>query len=268
MRRSKIAAMVAYLVLSLPGCNVLREANILSPSLESEMGSSTAESVQREYGVLAAYPIQSYLDKLGERLLDNSDDPSSSDYHFRLLDTDDVNAFAVPGGWVYVTRGLVTRCKDEAVLAGVLGHEIAHVTQRHGGKHVTRNAALAVAAAVAHGFDDEPTIVRQVAGVAAYFGGALVSLKYNRDHESQADTLGVKTAYRSGFDPVGLIHFFQFLEEYSPSSGLGWLSTHPKHDDRAQRLESVITHLEPRDGLIQNSHEFRVFKKYVSRWGT
>ena len=106
MRRAKIAGMVAYRVLSLPGCNVLREANILSPSLESEMGSSTAESVQREYGVLAAYPIQSYLDKLGERLLDNSDDASSSDYHFRLLDTDEGNAFAFPGGWISVPLAL------------------------------------------------------------------------------------------------------------------------------------------------------------------
>lgn len=255
--------LVVQWAVPLTGCDILREANALSPSMEAELGVSTAASVEDEYGIVTDSPVQSYLDRIGADLVLHSDDPTSGLYRFRMLDTNEVNAFAVPGAWVYVTKGLVAMCVREAELVGVLGHEIAHVTSRHGGKSVTRNVAVLLAAVAARGLDEEPSVVREAGGVAVYLGGTLISMRFSREHETQADTLGVQTAYRAGYDPEGIVWFFERLEQLSPSVGPGWLSSHPKNEDRVLTTLEVIERMRSRHSLVRDSANYRAFRRYV-----
>jgi predicted Zn-dependent protease len=227
--------------LLLNGCAVnpvsgRQEFMLVSESDEIRLGKATDSEIARTYGLYQDDALQAYLEALGQQLARKSHRPELP-FRFKVLDSAVVNAFAVPGGYVYVTRGILAYLNNEAELAGVLGHEIGHVTARHSAQQISRAQIAQLGLGIGSILSDN------FAGFAglAQFGVSALFLKFSRDNERQADDLGVEYAMRSGFDATQMADFFRTLERLRPESdqkGLpSWLSTHPDPPDRIRSIQ-------------------------------
>jgi len=207
------------------------ELMLLSEKDEIRLGRKTDSQVVRQYGLYEDKRLTAYLNELGQRLARVSHRPSLP-YHFKIVDSPVVNAFAVPGGYVYITRGILAYLNSEAELAGVMGHEIGHITARHTAEQYTRATLAQLGLGLGMVFSD----TFRAFGDLAQFGVGMMFLKFSRDNERQADDLGVEYASRTGYDASQLARFFETLErmeEKGGRSGLpGWFSTHPNPEDR------------------------------------
>lgn len=227
-----------------------RSLTLLSWEQEMQMGADAAPQFTAQFGgAVASTSANRFVNRVGHRLLNGIEDGVPElEWEFTLLDSDVINAFALPGGKVFLSRGLAQRLDSEAQLAGVLGHEIGHVTARHGNQRISKqlgfNIALGVAA-VAVGVADEDSKVREVgqyAVPALAIGGNVVLLKYGRDEESEADMLGVRYMTRAGYNPMGQVQVMQVLAAASGGGArqIEWLSTHPYPETRIARLQELI----------------------------
>ena len=256
--------MAGFLVLA--GCSVNpatgdREINFVSESQEIEMGRESDKSILAQYGVYEDITLEQYVDKVGKKLAAVSERPSL-EWHFRLLDSPVVNAFALPGGYIYMTRGIVAAMNSEAQLAGVLGHEIGHVTARHTAKQITRSQLAGVG--LLAGMILSPEIARY--GDVLQQGVGLMFLKFGRDAENQADELGIRYAIKAGYDPRAIPGTYDMLKRLAERSGGGglptWLSTHPDPGDRKNRTntlahEAVMAREGGERGLVVNEDAFK-----------
>lgn len=242
-----IAAMLPALLL-LSNCSVnpatgKQQVNFFSEAEEIEMGRQADEEIVAQVGLYDDPELQAYVEELGQELAAKSERPSLP-WSFKVLDDPAVNAFALPGGYVYVTRGIMSHLESEAELATVIGHEIGHVTARHGvnqmSKQILAMAGVGIAAVVA-GVDEE------WAGVAA-LGMGLLFLKHGRDDERQADELGLRYSQRVGFDLRESSQVFDLLDRVSQVEGAGrlpnWLATHPDPGARRVRVQEKVAALE------------------------
>ncbi|MGV3527815.1 MAG: M48 family metalloprotease [Flavisolibacter sp.] len=203
---------------------------LMSEEQEIQMGKEADPQIIQQFGLYNDQALQTYIDQLGQQLVKVSHRPNI-EYHFRVLNSDVVNAFAVPGGYVYFTRGIMGYLNDEAEFAGVLGHEIGHITARHTVAQ-QRNAMLGQIGILA-GMVLSPTIAQF--GEALSQGYSLLLLKYGRDAERQSDDLGVEYSSKLGYDAQRMADFFQVLEKMGEDSGQElptFLSTHPNPGDR------------------------------------
>ena len=213
-----------------------REFSLVSEGQEIAMGREADPQIVAQLGLYPDSAVQRYVSDLGLRLAAQSERPDLP-WTFRVLDDPTVNAFALPGGFIYITRGILTHLESEAQLVGVLGHEIGHVTARHSASQMSR-AQLAQIGLVAGMVFSET--VRDYAGVASQSLG-LLFLKFGRDDESQADELGIRYMTRVGYDPRELAGVMTMLSRTSDlASGGGrapeWLSTHPDPDNRSESI--------------------------------
>jgi predicted Zn-dependent protease len=232
------------------------ERTVMDESSEIALGKKQHEEVLKEYGVYKNAAVQAYVNTLGQRLAAQSH-RKQLQWHFTVLDSPEINAFALPGGYVYVTRGIMAYMGDEADLAGVIGHEIGHVTARHGAQRATKqqNAGLGVFAASILGAVLESQGVAgagQAAGQAAQSVAAGLIASYGREQELQADGLGAEYLSRTRYDPRNMIAVINVLKDQErfaadlareqgrpPPSGSNWLASHPSNDQRLQ----IITQL-------------------------
>lgn len=176
--------------------------------------------------------LLNYIGTLGQALANISDRPGIN-YYFAVLNTDEPNAFATPGGYVFLSRGLLKMLKNEAELAGVLGHEIAHVSHRHALKALERNKKLAGLGSLTIGaMGADPELFNKVIEEAAE---NLFSHGLDKDFEYEADTVGTEYAYRLGYQPEGLKNFLTVLNARSGHNSIFW-STHPSPQDRLNNL--------------------------------
>ncbi len=214
-----------------------RQISFVSTSREAQMGRESDPAVIEQYGVYGDSAVGHYVDSVGQKLASVSELPTLG-WHFRLLDSPVVNAFAIPGGYIYITRGILAYLNSEAQLAGVLGHEIGHVTARHSAQQITRSQIAGVgllASAVFVG------AIRPYTGLASE-GLGLLFLKYSRDDESQADELGIGYATRAGYDPRVIPSTYAMLKRVGERQGdnlPGFLSTHPDPGDREIRTSQL-----------------------------
>lgn len=233
-----------------------RSLTILSWEQEKAMGAEAAPQFTAEFGgPVQSAQIQSYVDQVGRRLLAQIEsEVPPLDWEFTLLDSEVINAFALPGGKVFMTRGLASKLSSEAELAGVLGHEIGHVTARHGNQRMSKQIGFNIllgAAAVGVGIADDDSDVRkygQYAVPALAVGGNVVLLKYGRDEESQADALGIRYMARAGYHPKGQRNVMQVLASMDSGSSARppeWLSTHPFPESRIDRINEIIAEQYP-----------------------
>ncbi len=234
-----------------------RSLTLLSWNEEKAMGAEAAPQFTAEFGgAVSDEPLQRYVTQVGQRLVAQIEPevPSDLEWEFTLLDSDVINAFALPGGKVFMTRGLASRFTDEAQLAGVLGHEIGHVTARHGNQRMSKQIGFNIlmgAAAVGVGIADSDSDIRkygQYAVPALAVGGNVVLLKYGRDEESQADQLGVRYMARAGYNPTAQREVMEILQQASGSSAgrsPEWLSTHPYPETRIERLNQILAEQYP-----------------------
>jgi predicted Zn-dependent protease len=254
------------LVLLLPalvllgGCSVNpatgeRSFTLLSWEEEKQMGAEAAAGLAAQFGGEVNETIaSSYVKEVGQKLLTGIE-PAVPDleWEFTLLNDDLINAFALPGGKVYITRGLAAKLNNEAELAGVLGHEIGHVTARHGNQRISKQIGFNVAlgaAAVVVGTSSSDSDINKYGSVglpAMAIGGNVVLLKYGRDEESEADMLGLRYMSRAGYDPIAQQRVMEVLLE--TSSGVArqpeWLSTHPYPETRIERIKRLLAELYP-----------------------
>ncbi|MEA5614569.1 M48 family metallopeptidase [Nodularia spumigena] len=267
--------------LLLTGCSTnpatgSRSLTLLSWSEEKAMGAEAAPQFTAEFGgPVPDEQLQRYVTEVGQRLVAQVEPevPSDLEWEFILLDSDVINAFALPGGKVFMTRGLASRFTDEAQLAGVLGHEIGHVTARHGNQRMSKQIGFNIligAAAVGVGIADSDSDVRkygQYAVPAMAVGGNVVLLKYGRDEESQADQLGVRYMARAGYNPIAQREVMEVLQAASGSNAGAppeWLSTHPYPETRIERLNQILAEQYP--DAATNPAYSRAQQRYQSQF--
>ena len=220
-----------------------REVSFMSEAQEIQIGQQQDAEVRREMGVYRDAALQEYVSGIGMKLARASERPDLP-WHFTVVDSPAVNAFALPGGYIYITRGILPFLDNEAQLAGVLGHEIGHVTARHAAQQYSRSTEAQLGLLVGS------ILVPQTRPLAQLgeSGFGLLFLKYSRDDEAQADGLGVKYAARTGWDPAGVPQMLTTLgriEEVSDNKGVpNWLSTHPAPEDRVQRVSAAVQQAE------------------------
>lgn len=224
-----------------------RQLSLISENQEIQMGLEADPSVVSSMGLDPDSGRQRYVRELGMRLAKVSERPNLP-WTFRVIDDPVVNAFAIPGGHIYVTRGILAHLNSEAELASVLGHEIGHVTARHSVTQMSQQELMQLGFVV--GVALKPDLAKY-AGVASQ-GMQLLFLKYSRDDESQADQLGLRYMRRGGYDVRRMPEVFALLERVSQASGGGrvpdWLSTHPNPVNRAGAITRAIAAL-PADSL-------------------
>ena len=231
------------------GCSVnpatgKRQLALIGEQQEIAMGREADGQISRQLGLYDDEAIQSYVAALGARLAAQSERPHLP-WTFRVVDDEVVNAFALPGGFIYVTRGILTHMGSEAELAGVVGHEIGHVTARHGVSQMSKSMLAQIGLGVGSVLSPE---VANLAGLAES-GLGLLFLKYGRDDERQADELAVRYAVRTGYDPRAMVDVFDLLGRVSAgatgSGDLpGWLLTHPDPGARREETSKRVAALE------------------------
>lgn len=217
-----------------------KELSLLSNSQEIQLGAEADPGIVAQYGLYDDPKIAKYVDELGQKMAKISHRPTLQ-FHFRVLDSPVINAFALPGGYVYITRGILAYMNSEAELAGVIGHEIGHITARHGAKAYTRAQLAQVGFGVGYLFSET---FRQFSDVAQ-MGVGLLFLRFSRDQERQSDELGVAYSTKVGYDATHMSHFFGTLSNLRGLSGTdsggaleSWFSTHPDpHDREAKTLQ-------------------------------
>ena len=239
-RTRVLAALVAAALASACASNPVsgrREVSLISEADEIALGRHGDSEIRREMGVYADEELQRYVSGIGQRLASVSHRPMLP-WTFTVVDVPAVNAFALPGGYIYVTRGLLAHLGDEAELAGVLGHEVGHVTARHASKQYTRAAGGGLGVLLASIFVPgvRPFSDLASAGLGTWF------LKYGRDDELESDRLGVEYASKAGWDPESVPRFLETLSRLDAMSARGvpnWLSTHPDPGSRVVKARPV-----------------------------
>jgi predicted Zn-dependent protease len=254
-RSCPVIGIVLFLSLFLPSCaqNLVtkqRQVKFISEKTEIEIGRKAKEQIVKEYGTYKDLEWQIYLDQVGQRVAKCSDRPELQ-YDFTIIDTEILNAFAVPGGFVFVTRGLLAECRDEAELAIVLGHEITHIAAWHGIEMLQKAGllgtltALSVVGGAALGAGEAAIALAQAASIYEN----LYLLGYGRNNELQADQYGALYAARAGYDPEAMLTFFQRLDVIEKEEMAGqhlspyWLD-HPPTQERLKRSAKWIAQVE------------------------
>jgi predicted Zn-dependent protease len=243
-------------------------ARLLSPEAERKIGEETKKQILEQYRVLQSTDVTAYVDRVGQKIARLSDRPTV-DYEFTVLDNDLVNAFAAPGGFVFVTRGLLESMNDEAELAMVLGHEIAHVAALHGVQMIQKEMgqnALTILGTVGAAVTLGPEAMLMVANTADLFS-SLYLLGYSRDKELEADKLGLQYMLRAGYDPQGSLSFLKQLGKLDKDEQRGWdlyFRTHPSTTERIKIIESLVG-VEPRDQAHSYAGAFQAMKEFLPR---
>ena len=235
--------------------------NWFSIEKEIALGKSLAQEVERSSKLIDDPVVTEYVNRVGQNLVRNSD--AKVPFTIKVIDSDEVNAFALPGGFFYVNSGLILRAQEESELAGVMAHEISHVTARHGTCQATKGELMQLASIPAMIF-----IPYSMAGYAMYQGLnlaiPLTFLKFSRDAEREADFLGIQYMYKAGYDPNSYVTFFERIqadEKRRPGTIPKAFSTHPPTPERIENTQKEIARSLPaRQEYIVTTSEFDTVK--------
>jgi predicted Zn-dependent protease len=258
---SKIFAVsIAFsLVALLTGCDV-------SQDQEVAIGEQNAQEINAQLPLVTDPYITAYINELGDTIASRT---SRADlrWHFYVVNSHQVNAFALPGGFVYVNRGLIESTDRADELAGVLGHEIGHVIQRHSVKQMQNQQKIGVVASLACTLTN--LCDSQLGQVAVNVGGNAVIARHSRGDEMQADSEAVENVLKVNIDPEGIPALFEVLiaqRQRNPSIVEGWFSTHPLEESRIEHARGLIARsgADQASGLMQNISSYAEFKRRVA----
>jgi predicted Zn-dependent protease len=216
-----------------------RQISFMSEEQEIQTGRELDAEVRQQMGVYRDEQLEKYVEDIAMRLARQSQRPNLP-WHFTIIDSPAVNAFALPGGYIYITRGILPYLDNEAQLAGVLGHEIGHVAARHSAQQYTRSAATSMGVLIGSIFMPQVRPFGQLAetGLGAMF------LKYSRENELQADSLGTEYAAAGGWDPAqvpAVLTTLARIDQISDRNGTpNWLQTHPQPENRVERVQATV----------------------------
>ena len=250
-------------VLALPVAGgACASAGSVSTQQEVQLGAQSAAEINRQIPIVQNANIHNYINQLGNSIAQRAD-PRGIGYRFYVVNSSQVNAFAIPGGHVYINRGLIERSSNMSEVAGVLAHEIGHVVERHGIEQMAQqqNASLGVNLAYIL-LGRQPSGVEQAGlqvGAGAFFA------RHSREAEREADADAVRFLAQSGINPQGMVTMFQKLlaeRRSAPNRVAGWFSTHPLEEERVQNTQAAINALpaSARQGT-SNTQAFQTFQQ-------
>ncbi len=227
-----------------PGTTIKPGFNVYSKDQDIQLGRQGAAEISQQVDVVRDGDLQAYVKGIGRRL---ASAPSAGDYpyEFTLINDAAINAFALPGGPIFVNSGLIRAADNEAQVAGVLGHEIAHVALRHGTNQASKASLLQIPAAAAGILLGDNSATGQIAQIGVGIGLNLLTLKYSRGAESQADALGAKILHEAGYNPVEMARFFETLEKESGGGGPQFLASHPNPGNRVKSVQAEVQTFPP-----------------------
>jgi beta-barrel assembly-enhancing protease len=239
---SRIVAISVALTLMVFGAEAQTKVNpgfnLFSAEQDVEIGRQSAAEVQRQLPVLNDREVEQYVNRIGQKLAANAGGPRFP-YEFRVINASDINAFALPGGAIYINRGIIDNARNEGELAGVLAHEIAHVSLRHGTHQASKAYAAQAGLSILGGLlggrvgGNTANIINAVGG----FGLNALFLKFSREMETQSDIVGAQILAASGYAPQDMVSFFQTLAKADPAKKTNFLSSHPAPPDRIARIQ-------------------------------
>src|SRR6266480_4842853 len=259
------AAIVAMPLATFSQTKIVYHSNKYKPADDVKLGRQAAAEAERQFPLLRDSEVTSYVENVGQRLVASIPPEfqhSEFRYYFKVINASDINAFALPGGPMYVNRGMIEAARTEGEMAGVMAHELSHVALRHGTAQATKARKYQVGAGIAGilGTILAGPAVGQLAQlpIGAYF------LKYSREYETEADLLGARIMANAGYDPRDLANMFRTIEAQGGGGG-GFLSDHPSPKDRYARINQEAQYLRVGE-QTRDDTEFRSIKERLRRY--
>ncbi|MFP5245785.1 MAG: M48 family metallopeptidase [Thermoanaerobaculia bacterium] len=243
--------------------------NLFSPQQDVEIGQQSAVEAERQMPILRDAEVDAYINRIGQRLAANAGGPNFQ-YRFRVVNASDINAFALPGGYIYINRGIIENARNEGEVAGVVAHEIAHSALRHGTHQASKAYAAQAGLQILGGLlggrvgNNTAQILNTVGGI----GLNALFLKFSRELETQADVRGAQILAASGYTPADMVSFFHQLEKVDKSKKTTWLSHHPAPPDRIARIEKERQLLREPATPTQNTTQLASIKSELRGYGT
>lgn len=243
---------------------VLDKAIPIDTPQEIELGKQFSQAIEKEYNILQDQEITEYVNKVGQRVV-RASARQDLPYHFKVVNSKEINAFALPGGFVYINAGALKAMDNESQLAGVLAHEVGHIVARHGVKRI--QASIGTSRLFEIIFQGKTGNKRDViAKQAVSLAMNLVMLGHGRQAEFEADELSVNFTYQSGYNPGGMIEFFEKLkatEKREPSKLKHLLASHPPTSERIERVKAKIEGLAQKTDIKQGVEELNRIKERI-----
>ncbi|MBI1895454.1 MAG: M48 family metalloprotease [Acidobacteria bacterium] len=267
MRRRRFVALAALLLVACggrkPGEPIRPGFNVFSKEQDVELGRQAAAQVRRQADIVDNPELRKYVQEIGQRLA-SPPQAGGFPYEFTLINDKSINAFALPGGPVFVNTGLIAEADNEAQVAGVLAHEIAHVALRHGTNQASKAQLLQLPAAIAGAVIGDATLGGQLGQLGLSLGFTALMLKYSRSAESEADALGARLLAQAGYNPVEMARFFEKLEAQGGSRAPQFLSSHPNPGNRMRAIQAEIQTL-PQAEYRAGTGRFESMQQLVAR---
>ena len=242
--------------------------NMFSPQQDVEIGQQSAVEAERQMPILNDAAVNNYINRIGQKLAANAGGPNFQ-YRFRVVNASDINAFALPGGYIYINRGIIENARNEGEIAGVVAHEIAHSALRHGTHQASKAYAAQAGLQILGGLlggrigNNTAQILNTVGGV----GLNALFLKFSRELETQADVRGAQILAASGYSPADMISFFDQLARVDKSKKTTWLSHHPAPPDRQARIRREAQLLRVTSSPTTNTQQLASVKTQLRRYG-
>jgi predicted Zn-dependent protease len=268
--RKRMLVLVAIVTLLVPEMvwpqtKVEPGMNFFSVEQDVEMGREAAQEVERQLPILDDSMTNQYISDLGKRLAKKSSMPDLP-WQFKVVNSPEVNAFALPGGFIYVNRGLIEAAETEGQLVGVLGHEISHVTLRHGTNQLSKAMLAQAPLALLGGKLESGGWRAALAKMGTAFVINSVFLKFSRTAERQADVVGVQVMHAAGYDPrqmAGMFEILRRLQGQDPSKLEQFFASHPSPENRIERIHQETANLPPLRNPVVNTQRFQSVQSRV-----
>ncbi len=268
-RTNKIRNIVLALVVATGLAQAAREIrpgwNLFSPEQDVQLGQEAAKEIEQEVQVVNDKQLTNYIADIGKRLAANSQAPDYP-YSFKVVADDSINAFALPGGPIYVHSGLITAADNEAQVAGVLAHEVGHVALRHSTHQISKARMWQIPLALASGaLEKSGGILGTLGQMGIGFGANSLFMKYSRDAEKDADIVGARMMARTGYDPVEMARFFEKLQSEGGGGGMPqFFSDHPNPGNRVAYVTEEVRELPP-GNYTKGSSQFATMKARAAK---
>jgi beta-barrel assembly-enhancing protease len=237
--------------------------NLFSREQDVQLGREAAAQIERQVQVVRDSELQEYVNRIGRRLA-STQEAGQYPYTFKVVNDPSINAFALPGGPTYIHSGLIRAADNEAQVAGVMAHEIAHVALRHGTNQASKANLIQLPAMLAGAIAGNGSILGQLAQLGVGLGANSVLLKFSRDAERDADLLGANMMARAGYNPIEMARFFEKLEAQGGSRGPQFLSDHPNPGNRVKYVSDQVRYLPQSNYSTGDPNAFRRAQNLVS----
>ncbi len=239
----------------------------LSEEEELAIGEQAAKEIEQQEPILRDSRVESYVNRLGQELV-RSSGRSDIPYYFKVVDAAEVNAFALPGGYIYINRGLIGTADNESEVAGVLAHEIGHVVGRHSAEQIRKLQLTGLGLGILGAILGDRGTGGQIAQISSQLVATGLFLKFSREAEREADRLGAQNMFDAGYDPRGMVTLFEKLasmRQSQPNAVDKFFSSHPAPEERAENVDDLIRSFPYRRDLRQNSREFADIQRYLGQ---